>query len=1050
MRWLDEEHEVENPFLAQLKRLGWEIYRKNKEDPEDTKEITGFNKDLEPIYGTTKKFRNTFREVILEDVLRQSIKRINPWIEEDQIDYVVRRLKEPQANSLFEANREIHELLLENIPVSENRKTGEKSPSVYIIDFKNPENNSFIAISQFKVNVPGTEKHIVPDIVLFVNGLPLVVVECKSPSRADPIGEAIEQLFRYSNRRGEKEGNEKLFWYNLFSVATARYTAKYGTITSDYEHFVEWKDPYPYSLSDIDPTATTITSQQVLVQGMLNKNALIELLHTFTIFKDNIKIVPRYQQYRAVKKIIERIKNGKTPEEKGGIVWHTQGSGKSLTMMYVVRAMFHDEELRKYKIVFITDRKDLERQLESVSKGVGFTVHVAKSVEHLKELLKTNTPDLVMGLLHKFQERELKAPFPVLNESPNILVLIDEAHRSQYKLLGANLRRALPNAVKIAFTGTPIEKTEKTFGDYIDKYSIRQAVEDGVTVEIVYEGRVHGAEISDEESANRKFEDVFKEISEDERRLILGKYTWKAYLEAEQVIRDKAKDMIEHYITHVFPNGLKAQVVAVSRLAAIRYKHALELALKEKIKELEEKGTNLDLETLKRLKVAVVISASPNDDPNIYKKEYTDENEHKKNIASFKLPFGAVTQDGLTGDVGILVVNNMLITGFDAPIEQVMYLDNILKGHNLLQAIARVNRVYNKNKTCGFVVDYVGVLKHLEEALAIYANEDIQEITQVVKNKSKSLDDLKASHRAIEKFFRKHGIPNWRQDIDECVDLLVDEKIKDEFISLFRRFSRALDAVLPDPRALKYVSDLKILGYIKESARNRYRDDKLSLRDASKKIREIVEEHLLSQGIDPKVPPTPLFDDAFLEKLKTKPLKAKAQELEYAILEHIEKHYEEDPEFYERFSDRLKKVLEEYRENWEEIVRELEKLREDMKKGREAENTFGLDPKKEMPFFGVLKMSLFGKEPIENLTEEDIGLLLDLTKDVLSILEREITMEDFWDNYNKIKRVKGYIMNNVLLPKGAQRKLLKEKRSEIAQRIMELAYHIFGRKANAP
>jgi type I restriction enzyme R subunit len=1052
MRWLDEKHQVENSFIAQIKRLGWEIYRQNERNPEDTKEIIGFDKDLEPIYGTTKKFRKSFREVILEDVLRKSIKRINPWIDEDQIDYVVRRLKEPQANSLFEANREIHELLLENIPVSENRKTGEKSPSVYIIDFKNPENNSFIAISQFKVNIPGTEKHIVPDIVLFVNGLPLVVVECKSPSSADPILQAIDDLLDYSNRSnrsGRKGGNEKLFWYNLFSVATARYTAKYGTITSDYEHFVEWKDPYPYSLSDIDPTATTITSQQVLVQGMLNKNTLIELLHTFTIFKDNIKIVPRYQQYRAVKKIIERIKNGKTLKEKGGIVEHTQGSGKSLTMMYVVRAMFHDEELRKYKVVFITDRKDLERQLKGVSKAVGFTVHVARSVEHLKELLRTNTPDLVMGLVHKFQERELEAQFPVLNESPNILVMIDEAHRSQYKRLGANLRNALPNAVQIAFTGTPIEKTEKTFGDYIDKYSIRQAVEDGVTVEIVYEGRVHGAEISDEESANRKFEDVFKEFSADERRLILGKYTLSAYLEAKQVIRDKAKDMIEHYITHVFPNGLKAQVVAVSRLAAIRYKHALELALKEKIKELEEKGTNLDLETLKRLKVAVVISASPNDDPNIYKREYTDENEHKKNIASFKLPFGVATQDGLTGDVGILVVNNMLLTGFDAPIEQVMYLDRILTDHNLLQAIARVNRVYNKNKTCGFVVDYVGVLKHLEEALAIYASEDIQEITQVVKNKSKSLDDLKSSHRLIEEFFKKHGIPNWRQDIDACVDLLVDEKIKDEFITLFRKFSRALDTVLPDPRALRYVSDLKILGYIKESARNRYRDDKLSLRDASKKIREIVEEHLLSQGIDPKVPPTPLFDDAFLEKLKAKPIKAKAQEVEHAILEHIKKHREEDPEFYERFSDRLKRVLEEYRENWEEIVRELEKLREDMKKGREAENTFGLDPKREMPFFGVLKMSLFGKEPIENLRKEDIDLLLNLTRDVLSILEREISTEDFWDNYHKQRRVRSYIIRHVLWQRGMQMKLLNEKRNEIAKRIMELAPHIFGRKKDA-
>jgi type I restriction enzyme R subunit len=186
-----------------------------------------------------------------------------------------------------------------------------------------------------------------------------------------------------------------------------------------------------------------------------------------------------------------------------------------------------------------------------------------------------------------------------------------------------------------------------------------------------------------------------------------------------------------------------------------------------------------------------------------------------------------------------------------------------------------------------------------------------------------------------------------------------------------------------------------------------------------------------------------------LEKLKAKPIKAKAQELEYAILEHIEKHYEEDPEFYERFSDRLKRVLEEYRENWEEIFKELEKLREDMKKGRETENTFGLDPKREMPFFGVLKMSLFGKEPIEKLTEEDIGLILDLTRDVLSILGREIRTEDFWDNYNRQRRVRSYIIRQVLLSRGVQRKLLKEKRNEIAQRIMELAYHIFGRKTDA-
>ncbi len=453
-RKLDEEHYVENPFLAQLQRLGWKIYRQNKDNPEDVKEILRFNSSGEPIYGESVRFRESFREVILEDVLKESIKRINPWIEDDQVNEVVRRITTPTASSLLEVNREIHDLLLENTSVSENRKTGERSPTVRFIDFKNPENNSFIAISQFKVNVPGTEKHIIPDIVLFVNGLPLVVVECKSPTISDPITEAIEQLMRYSNRRGEKEGNEKLFWYNLFTIAACNQIAKYGSITAEYEHFVEWKDPYPYSLSDIGEKV--ITSQQVLIQGMLSKNNLLEILHTFTIFKEDskgmIKIVPRYQQFRAVKKIIKRIKEGKTPEERGGIVWHTQGSGKSLTMMFTVRAMYHDPELANFKIVFVTDRKDLEKQLRDTSRSVGYTVNLADSIEKLKELLKTNTPDLVMGMIHKFQERELKKEFPVLNKSPNILIMIDEAHRTQYKLFGANLRKALPNATKIAFT----------------------------------------------------------------------------------------------------------------------------------------------------------------------------------------------------------------------------------------------------------------------------------------------------------------------------------------------------------------------------------------------------------------------------------------------------------------------------------------------------------------------------------------------------------------------------------------------------------------------
>jgi len=784
---------------------------------------------------------------------------------------------------------------------------------------------------------------------------------------------------------------------------------------------------------------------------MLSKNNLLDILHIFTLFVEDPKggikkVAPRYQQFRAVKKIVKRVKEGKTPEEKGGIVWHTQGSGKSLTMMQTVRAFYHDPELSNFKIVFVTDREHLEKQLKETSKSVGYTINHAYNIEKLKELLKTNTPDLIMAMIHKFQEKDLKKEFPLLNPSPNILVMIDEAHRTQYKLLGANLRKALPNSIKIAFTGTPIEKTELTFGEYIDKYGIRQSVNDGVTVEIVYEGRAHSAELSNEKAANAKFEEVFKYVDKEERRLILGRYTWQAYLEAEEVIKDKAKDMIEHYIKYVFPNKFKAQVVGVSRLAAVRYKKALEEALKEKIEELEKSNPDkVDLDTLKKLKVAVVISSSENDDPSIYKKEYTDKHEQDKNIKSFKMPFDKVDESGISGDVGFIVVNEMLITGFDAPIEQVMYLDNVIRDHNLLQAIARVNRVY-KNKSCGFVVDYVGVLNNLKESLAIYTDEDIEEISQVVVNISKSKDELKYIHSQIEEFFRKYGIKSWRENIEECIDLLVDEEIRNEFIALVRRFNRAMDKVLPEPEALKYLKDLEIINFIKESARNRYRDEKLSIRDASNKIREIVEEYLISKGINPKIPPLPLLSDEFISKVKNeKSPKAIAEELKYAIKEHIEKHFEEDPEFYERFSDELNRVLEEYKERWELLAQELEKIRNAIKRGREDEQTFGFDPRTEMPFFGLLKQMIFGKEiPIDQLKEDDINLIVGLTQDVIEIIKNEIKLVDFWENYTKQKNLKSHIISKILVPKSKEKHLLFEKRNEIAQRLLELAYHIYG------
>ena len=674
---------------------------------------------------------------------------------------------------------------------------------------------------------------------------------------------------------------------------------------------------------------------------------------------------------------------------------------------------------------------------------MGYTLNKAASISKLKEYLRSNTPDLVMGMIHKFQENELRQRFPELNRS-DILVMIDEAHRTQYKLLGANLQVALPNAVRVAFTGTPIDKTEKTFGDYIDTYTARQAVSDGVTVEIVYEGRTNLAYVTDKEAMDRQFEDVFSSVDQDARKLILERYTWRAYLEAEEVIRDKAADMLEHYLAHVFPNRFKAQVVAVSRLAAIRYKKALDIHLQNKIREMEQNDPNMeDLAILKRMKVAVVISGT-NNDPAEYQ-PYTDDDQHEKIIASFKLDYEQQNEEGITGDVGILVVQNMLITGFDAPVEQVMYLDNVIREHNLLQAIARVNRV-SANKSCGFIIDYVGIARHLREALAIFDQKDQDEILGVVINNSANIDNLKFIHGQVKGFFKNYDVQ--LNDTDACVDVLSDEEVRDDYIALVRSFNRAIDRVLPDPEALKFVGDLKLCAWISETARNRYRDDKLSIRDASRKIREIVDSYLRSRGVDPKIPPIPIFSEAFKAKIKqNQNPRAVAEEITHAIREHINETYETDPEFYDRLAEKLEKLLAQYKDNWDQLAKELEEVLELLKKGRADENNYGLNPRTELPYLAFLKRELYGSQEISQLAETDLNRLLSTTNDLLEMIHRETQQVDFWENYSAQKRLKSYILTHLLMAFKDNREFIRN-RSRVVEQLLEMTMHLNATRKN--
>ncbi len=1064
---INEYTTVEKPFMDQLKDFGWNdgknqvIELKMQQTPEES-------------------FRTNFKEVILKTKFKEAVKKINPFLTNDQIDDElipkIENLTSESSTSLIENNRKILEILQKGTTVSKNEQTNEPNPDVYLIDYKNPENNIFTAISQFKVAIPGTEHHIIPDIVLFINGLPICIVECKSPKIEESIPEAIDQLMRYSEQRGDSgEGNQHLFYYNQFIVVTCRNEALFGTITTkNRKHFYRWADPYPLTVNDLSHGASAPNDQQRLVAGMLSIPNLLEIIRVFTVFSCDdkgrtIKIVSRYQQFRAVKKMAERLKTGKNPLERGGILWHTQGSGKSLTMMFLVRMMRLDKELLDWKIVFVTDRNQLEDQLGGTGISVGVDIKTAEFInpkteekkrgKSLKELLSTDNSDIVLAMIHKFQESgDLSSIeiFPELNASSKILIMTDEAHRSQYNLLGANLARALPNATRIGFTGTPTEKTEGLYRHYIDKYTMRESIDDDVTLEIVYQGFTHNAEITDKEAMDAEFEDVFSDYNIKERLQILGFGSKDAYLDSKETIKAKAKSMINHYVNEVFTNGFKAQVVANSRIAACRYKSALEEAIKEKVAELKQKNDlNIDIATLEKIKIAVIISASHNDEKEIkdcIDPQIVGQNYHERSITSFKLPFDGKDEDDNTidGSIGILVVNNMLITGFDAPIEQVLYMDQVLKAHTLLQAICRPNRSGPEGKDYGFVVDYVGIAHHLKAAIENNDEREekvdsgeIEKILGCISNNDSLVTELKNKHQAIWDFLNKYGLTDL-SDEDAFYDTFYDEKIRSQWLNLYQEFSTAFNAVLPKKEALEFYKDWLSFTEINALALKYLRDKRFSMKGIPQKLRAIADEYLASKGIDVKVEPISILSDDFEKNSKKrKSKKSKAAEVEHAIRDFIDINIDDDPELFASYSKALEDIFERFADDWDKIYEELEKLRHTMK-NREKEKTYGLRRKTQMPFFRIFKRELFDNA---DLNDDQITQNVALTVAVFEVVRTEVKMNGFWENSHLAaqNRLRAELQKTLISPEFCRLPHMMEKYSELISRVMELAKSIHSK-----
>ncbi|WP_147535649.1 type I restriction endonuclease subunit R [Bacillus marasmi] len=961
---------VEDRLINQLKGLGYE-------------HIIGSSLDSE---------RNSQSDVLLKGRLVRGIQKLNPWIDENNLNKVLRSITHILSTNLMEANQSFHENLINMISIQQDLGKGKKNQTVRIIDFERPENNEFLIVDQYSItNARGTIR---PDLVVFVNGLPLVVIECKSPTLSpdEQIGQGVKQLLRY------QEQCEQLFYYNQILIATSNDRAKAGTIGARAQHFGEWKDPYPRTVAEIGDNPST---QDVLATGMLTKENLLDLIQNFIVFEPvegrTIKKLARYQQYRAVNKAISRIIHADNPQHRGGVVWHTQGSGKSLTMVFLAVKLRRIKELKNPTLVVVTDRKDLDDQIANTFRRCGFpNPQQAESVADLKRLLQQGQGITVMTLVQKFQEGAEKSGYPELTKSENVFVMVDESHRTQYSGLAMNMRTAMPNACYLGFTGTPIDKedksTIKTFGTYIDKYTIEQAVEDGATVPIFYEARMVDLHVEGD-SLDDLFDRKFRDYGDEDRERIKKKYvTELAVISSPKRIKRIVLDIIEHYETHIKPNGFKAQIVAVTREAAVTYKEMF-----DQLSDYESK---------------VIISGGHNDEERM-RAHHISKDEEKKIIDRFKKP---MSEDPLC----FIIVCDKLLTGFDAPIEQVMYLDKPLKEHNLLQAIARTNRTYDK-KTYGLIVDYFGVSRFLEKALGIFAEQDIKGALQSVDTE---IPRLQSRHRKAMRFF--DYLRN--DDVEGCIQVLEPEDVRNEFEAAFKKFAESMDMILPSPKAKPYLNDLKYLGKIRQLAKSRYREDSMDISDCGQKVKELIEEYLFVRNIEVLHDPIDILSNKFEKKLEeTSTPEAKAAEMEHAIRHEIKVKIDENPVLYISLKERLEELIQRRKDRQmtiEELLEEYRQMVNEMRNTAQKSQEHGFT-REQYPFFQMLEQQL--------PDEDDKEALKELTHIITENIQDQAVRE--WTDKEDVKRE----MRKKIKRQLRASKCPKEKIEGLTQQLMDLA-----------
>ena len=937
---------------------------------------------------------NILTDVIFKDILAKKLNEINSYeykgekykFSASTIGQAIKDLNEDLVTGLISTNEKIYDLLALGKSYQENMVDGTKrSFDIKYIDFEHPENNDFYVTEEFSVLRMNGKDYARPDIVLFVNGIPLAVIECKDASV--PIIQAISQ-----NIRNQKPDYiPQLFKFIQIVMAANKNETKYATCGTPDKFWSTWNEQYVERQNEL--LNKTVIGRQVTKQdrdiiSLFEKERFLELIKDFIIFEAGKKKICRYQQYFAVKAMLERIKHDK----KGGVVWHTQGSGKSITMVYITKKLMEDKEIQNPQVVIVTDRVDLDKQIHKTFNRIGVEAARATTGNNLTELIKNEKIRVITTVVNKF-ETVVKSGVTV--DAPNTFILVDEGHRTQYGEINRRMQEVFKGAIYISFTGTPIMKKDKNifdkFGGLIHKYSLDDALKDKAIVPLIYEGKMVDQEVS-KEAIDMRLDMLTRNLTEEQKTDVMKKWSrFEKVASSEQRLELIAWDIASNYNQTLKGTGFNAMLACNKKVEAVKY-------------------YNIFRDEFPGLEVAVVISSpdmregegSIDEDTNdIVKKFYINAISNYKNEEEYE---ETIKSKFINGDIDILIVVDKLLTGFDAPKASTLYLDKQIKEHNLLQAIARVNRLCD-GKDYGYIVDYRGLLGELDKALTMYQEAGLEEFNEEdIKSSVYYIDtEINNMFEAYEKLKEIFKDIKNKNDLEEYEALLEDEKIRKDFYDKLCKFGSMLGIILPSDQAYYKVGKEKIselrkaLAFyqkLRATVKLRY-SETIDHKEYEAKMQKLLDNYVVAKEMMRITEPVDITDaenfDKELEKMGTD--RGKADAIRTRLTRTISEKSKEDPAYYKKFSTRIEETIEAYRNRRitdSEYLQKMQDIKEDFRKGNSGISyPTNITTENSRAFYGVIYDKLIPRMK-ENANIEEIGeIALTIQREIESKIKRD-------------------------------------------------------------